>query len=97
MITDRSEYFGWTIAGALEHLGYRVSDQTVGNILRRFGIPPAPNRRQHTSWMDFIRSHMAVLNAPACSRPSRFRSVSPVIAKPILCGLHHEYRWADAA
>jgi putative transposase len=35
------ENSGWVydrIAGALENLGYRVSDQTVGNILRRFGI-----------------------------------------------------------
>ena len=38
------ENSGWgydRIAGALEILGHRVSDQTVGNILRRFGIPPA--------------------------------------------------------
>jgi putative transposase len=27
------------IAGALKHLGYTISDQTVGNILRRHGIP----------------------------------------------------------
>jgi Integrase core domain len=33
----------------------------VGNILRRFGIAPAPKRRLQTSWADFIRSHMAVL------------------------------------
>jgi transposase InsO family protein len=58
------ENSGWgydRIAGALQVLGYRVSDQTVGNILRRFGIPPAPKRRQQMSWADFIRSHMAVL------------------------------------
>jgi hypothetical protein len=49
------------IAGALDNLGHRISDQTVGNILRRFGIPPAPKRRQQMNWADFIRSHMAVL------------------------------------
>jgi putative transposase len=49
------------IAGALNNLGHRISDQTVGNILRRFGLAPAPKRSQQTSWVDFIRSHMAVL------------------------------------
>jgi hypothetical protein len=33
----------------------------VGSILRRFGIAPAPRRRQRVSWADFIRSHIAVL------------------------------------
>jgi hypothetical protein len=58
------ENSGWgydRIAGALQTLGHHVSDQTVGNILRRFGIPPALKRRQQMSWADFIRSHMAVL------------------------------------
>ena len=36
------------IAGALKNLGYSVSDQTVVNILRHFGVAPAPKRRQHT-------------------------------------------------
>ena len=31
------------IVGALANLGQRLSDQTVGNILRRHGVPPAPN------------------------------------------------------
>jgi len=44
-------------------LGYRLSDQTVGNILRRHDIPPAPKRKQTTSWKDFVRAHMAVLAA----------------------------------
>ena len=43
------------------HLGYCISDQTVGNILRRFGIEPAPRGRQQMNWAEFIRSHMAVL------------------------------------
>jgi transposase InsO family protein len=58
------ENSGWgydRMAGALQNLGYSVSDQTIGNILRRFGIAPAPKRSQQTSWADFIRSHMAVM------------------------------------
>jgi hypothetical protein len=29
------------IVGALANLGYKISDQTVGNILRRHALPPA--------------------------------------------------------
>ena len=57
---------GWgydRIVGAMANLGHRLSDQTVGNILRRHDIPPAPKRKQTTSWKDFIRAHMAVLVA----------------------------------
>jgi putative transposase len=55
---------GWgydRIAGALKNLGYLVSDQTVGNVLRRCGVAPAPKRCQQTSWAQFIRTHMAAL------------------------------------
>jgi putative transposase len=51
------------IAGALKHLGYTISDQTVGNILKRHGIPPAPKRKKTTTWKEFIRTHMEVLVA----------------------------------
>jgi putative transposase len=51
------------IVGAMANLGYQLSDQTVGNILRRHDIPPAPQRKQTTSWKDFIRAQMAVLVA----------------------------------
>jgi putative transposase len=51
------------IAGALKHLGYTISDQTVGNILKRHGIHPAPERQQTTTWKAFIRTHMEVLVA----------------------------------
>src|SRR4029453_18054038 len=55
---------GWgydRLAGALAHLGYQISDQTVGNILKRRGIPTAPERRKTTTWKAFIRTHMDVL------------------------------------
>jgi putative transposase len=51
------------IVGALKHLGYTLSDQTVGNILKRHGIPPAPERQTTTTWNEFIRMHMDVLVA----------------------------------
>jgi putative transposase len=58
------ENSGWgydRIVGALANLGHVVSDQTVGNTLRRHGIAPAPKRSQTITWKDFIRSHMDVL------------------------------------
>jgi putative transposase len=51
------------IVGALAHLGYTISDQTVGNILKRHGIPPAPAREKTTMWKAFIRAHLDVLVA----------------------------------
>ena len=59
-----SENRGWgydRIAGALANLGYDICDQTVGNVLRRHGLPPAPERKRTTSWADFIRTHMDLL------------------------------------
>jgi transposase InsO family protein len=55
---------GWgydRIVGALANLGHQVSDQTVGNILRRQGLGTAPERRRHTTWTEFIRRHKQVL------------------------------------
>jgi hypothetical protein len=55
---------GWgydRIVGALANLAHQVSDQTVGNILRRHGIAPAPKRSQITTWKDFLAAHMNVL------------------------------------
>ena len=59
------ENSGWgydRIVGALANLGHHLSDETVGNILRRHDIAPAPKRSQTTTWKDFIRRH----NGRAC-------------------------------
>ena len=64
MVRLARENSGWgydRILGALGNLGHRVSDQTVGNILRRHGTAPAPKRSRTTTWTDFIRRHRAVL------------------------------------
>jgi len=55
---------GWgydRIVGALDNLGHQVSDQTVGNIPKRHALGPAPERKRHTTWAEFIRRHKAVL------------------------------------
>ena len=61
MAKENSDWGYDRIVGAMANLGYRLSDQTVGNILHRHGIPPAPARKRTTTWADFIRVHMAVL------------------------------------
>jgi len=52
------------IAGALADLGYDISDQTVGNILKRRGLPSAPDRQKTTTWKDFIRRNLDGLLKP---------------------------------
>jgi len=60
----QSELWGYDrIAGALKNLGHTISDQTVGNILRRHGLPPSPSRGSSTTWADFINSHQHVITA----------------------------------
>jgi len=48
------------IVGALANLGYRLSDQTVGKLLRRHGLPPAPKRKQTVSWIVAAASLAAI-------------------------------------
>jgi hypothetical protein len=58
------ENSGWgydRIVGALANLGHHVSDQTVGNVLRRHGIQLAPQRSLNTTWRELIESHLSVL------------------------------------
>ena len=45
----------------MANLGHKVCDQTVGNVLQRHALPPAPARKRTTSWPAFIRIHLALL------------------------------------
>ena len=52
------------IAGALKNVGYQVSDQTVGNVLKDNGIDPAPDRGSSgASWSTFLKAHWETLAA----------------------------------
>jgi putative transposase len=49
--------------GALANLGHNVSDQTVGNVVRRHPLPLSPERKRTTTWAELIRTHLALLAA----------------------------------
>jgi putative transposase len=51
------------IQRALANLGHEVSDRTVGNILKAHGMEPAPERKQQTTWVQFIQSHWVCLGS----------------------------------
>jgi hypothetical protein len=51
------------IQGALANLGHKISDATVGNILKGHGIEPAPERQRQTTWKTFLKAHWEVLAA----------------------------------
>jgi putative transposase len=61
MAPDNPDWGYDRIVGALANLGHEISDQTVGNVLKRHGIPPAPGRQHTTTWAQFIRAHLAVI------------------------------------
>ena len=45
------------IQGALANLGHKISDQTVGNILKAHGIESAPERKRQSTWKTFLKAH----------------------------------------
>jgi len=51
------------IQGALKNVGLKLSDTTVGNILREHGIEPAPQRGRKPTWKTFLKAHWEVMGA----------------------------------
>jgi hypothetical protein len=51
------------IAGALANVGSTIRAQTSGNIWKRHGIAPAPQRQKMTTGKELIRTHLEVLVA----------------------------------
>jgi putative transposase len=84
------------IAGALANLGHEISDQTVGNVLRRHGLPPAPERRRTTTWAAFIRTHQALL-AGSDFFTAEVLTLRGLVTYYVLFFIHLESRRVDVA
>ena len=51
---------GWgyrRIQGALSNLGHMLAFKTIGNILKKHEIEPAPERSRKTTWREFLTRH----------------------------------------
>jgi len=84
------------IAGALANLGYMISDQTVGNILQRHALPPAPERKRTTTWPAFIRTHLALL-AGTDFFTAEVLTLRGLVTYYVLFFIHLESRRVDIA
>jgi putative transposase len=84
------------IAGALANLGYKISDQTVGNVLKRSGLPPAPERKRTTTWAAFIRTHLALL-AGTDFFTAEVLTLRGLVTYYVLFFIHLESRRVDIA
>jgi putative transposase len=84
------------IAGALANLGYQISDQTVGNVLRRHGLPPAPERKRTTTWAAFVRTHLALL-AGTDFFTAEVLTLRGLVTYYVLFFIHLESRRVDIA
>src|SRR5450756_1771941 len=56
--------WGYTrIQGAMANLGHEVGRSTIANILREYGVDPAPERDKHMPWSTFLRAQRECLVA----------------------------------
>src|SRR3954464_4460859 len=51
------------IQGAMSHLGYTLARSTIADILRRYGIEPAPQRSRKANWKQFLTQHWELIVA----------------------------------
>src|SRR3982075_3685339 len=84
------------IAGAMANLGYKVCDQTVGNVLQRHALPPAPERKRTTTWAAFIRIHLALL-AGTDFFTAEVLTLRGLVTYYVLFFIHLESRRVDIA
>ncbi len=52
-----------TLVGRLKILGFESNAETIQNVLKRNGIPPAPDRKKQLTWKEFLKIHWESLVA----------------------------------
>lgn len=61
---EENPHWGYTrIRDYIVHLGYKISETTVKNILLENGYDPEPDLTRKTTWKEFLSSHWNVLAA----------------------------------
>ena len=80
----------------MANLGYKVCDQTVGNVLQRHALPPAPERKRTTTWPAFIRTHLALL-AGTDFLTAEVLTLRGLVTHYVLFFIHLESRRVDIA
>ena len=59
-----NRWWGYSkLQGAMEHIGHRMSRETIANILREQGIEPAPKRSKGMTWSEFLKAHWDTMAA----------------------------------
>src|ERR1700740_1445833 len=96
MASENGDWGYDRIVGALANLGHVISDQTVGNILHRHALPPAPERKRTTTWPDFIRTHLALL-AGTDFFTAEVLTLRGLVTYYVLFFIHLESRRVDIA
>jgi putative transposase len=96
MARDNRDWGYDRIAGALANLGYQVCDETVGNVLRRHALPPAPERKRTTTRSAFIRTHLVLL-AGTDFFTAEVLTLHGLVTYYVLFFIHLESRRVDIA
>jgi len=65
MATENRSWGYRRIQGALANVGHEVARGTIGNLLKEYGLEPAPEREQKTTWTEFLCRHREVMAAAA--------------------------------
>ena len=59
-----NRWWGYSkLQGAMEHIGHKMSRETIANILRENGIDPAPKRSKGMTWNEFFKAHWDTMAA----------------------------------
>ena len=63
MAQDNRNWGYRRIMGAISSLGHNLARGTVANILKKYGIEPAPERIRKTTWKEFLTRHWELIVA----------------------------------